>query len=248
MSVLRVEDLSISFGGLQALHKLNLVVEEGERRAVIGPNGAGKTTFFNLISGILSPTSGRIHLSGKDITGTPPHQRARLGLARTFQITSLFPSLSVQENVFLAVLAHSQGRLRMLRTVTPSGPLFDRARELLETWDFWGRRATVVRTLSYGEQRQIEVLMGLAGAPKLLLLDEPTGGMSEAETQAMCRMIQNLSRDVTVMFIEHDMNVALGLADRVTVLSDGCVLMEGTPDEIKGHPKIMEVYLGAQAD
>ncbi len=217
MNALLIDDVSKSFGSLQALRAVRLAVEPGERRAIIGPNGAGKTTLFQIISGLVPPTSGRIHLFGRDVTDTTTHARARMGLGRTFQITSLFPDLTVRENLLLGVQ--------------------------LSRGNAWSMR-TRVSELSYGEQRQLEIVLALGIEPRLLLLDEPTAGLSPAETLEVSEMIAGLPDDLTILLIEHDMDVVRNLARRVNVLHLGEVLAEGAPDEIQGDARVIDIYLG----
>jgi branched-chain amino acid transport system ATP-binding protein len=241
---LGVTGLSKAFGGLTAVAGVDLAVEPGERRAIIGPNGAGKTTLFNLISGDLAPTGGRILLFGRDVTRLPSFRRAALGLARTFQITNLFPSLTVLDNVLLAVQALEPTRLVMFRPLRAYRPLYERAAAILEAVGLTGREREVVRTLSHGEQRQLEIALALAGRPRLLLLDEPTAGLSPAESQMMAAMLKTMDPAITMLIIEHDMDVAFGLADRVTVLHNGRVVADGHRDEVKASPLVAEIYLG----
>ena len=217
-----------------------------ERRAIIGPNGAGKTTLFNVITGQLAPSAGRIVFAGRPIVGLSPHAVARRGISRSFQRTNLFPRLSVLENLRLAAAADGRGSYNLLGrgAVRWALPL-DRAREVAEAVALSARLGEVAGRLSYGEQRQLEVGVALATRPQLLLLDEPTAGMSPEETQRMTRMLEGLPRDVTLLIIEHDMDVVASLADRVTVLHYGEVLTEGTFDEVKADPRVYEVYLGA---
>lgn len=241
---LGVTGLSKAFGGLTAVAGVDLAVEPGERRAIIGPNGAGKTTLFNLISGDLAPTGGRILLFGRDVTRLPSFRRAALGLARTFQITNLFPTLTVLDNVLLAVQALEPTRLVMYRPLRAYRPLYERAAAILEAVGLAGREREVVRTLSHGEQRQLEIALALAGRPRLLLLDEPTAGLSPAESQMMAAMLKAMDPAITMLIIEHDMDVAFGLADRVTVLHNGRVVADGHRDEVKASPLVAEIYLG----
>jgi branched-chain amino acid transport system ATP-binding protein len=246
MNPLVVEQLAKRFGGLQALNGVTLSIEPGERRAIIGPNGAGKTTFFNLITGTLPPSSGRILLFDQDVTHMPTYHRARLGLARTFQITTLFPKLSVLDNVLLAVQALDPARFVLHRSRDAYPRLLARGQALLEQWGLTEQAGTLVRALSYGEQRQVELILAMAGSPKLLLLDEPTAGLSPAETATVSSIIKTLSRDMAILVIEHDMDVAFELADRITVLHQGRVLAEGVGEEIRRNPEVAEIYLGAQ--
>ncbi len=244
MDALRVEALTRRFGGVVAVHRVSLDVAEGERRAIIGPNGAGKTTLFNLVAGKLTPSEGAIRYRGTDITGLAPYQRARLGIGRTFQRTNLFPSLTVAENIRLAVLAHTDRARRILVPVERFADVEDRVDELLDGFDLGGRSTTEVHELSYGEQRQLEIALALAGRPSLLLLDEPTAGMSPAETSSITEIISSLPREVTLLVIEHDMDVVFTLADRISVLHHGEVIAEGTPTEVRDDPNVVQVYFG----
>ena len=242
--LLAIEGLTRSFGALAALGGVSFQVAARERRAIIGPNGAGKTTLFNVITGQLTPTSGRVLFDGYPVTGLPPHAIARLGMGRSFQRTNLFPALSVRENLRLAAAAGEPGSYDLLGRVESRRAPLDRASTIAEAVGLSGRLAEPAGRLSYGEQRQLEVGVVLATNPKLMLLDEPTAGMSPEETARMTRMLEGLPRDVTVLIIEHDMDVVGSLADRVTVLHYGLVLTEGTFDEVKRDPRVYEVYLG----
>ncbi len=244
MTALVVDRITHDFGALRALDGVTLTVDVGERRVILGPNGAGKTTLFNLITGLLVPVAGRIRLFEHDVTALAPHRRARLGLGRTFQITTLFPRLSVLESVLLAVQGADPARASLFHPFRAHRHLERRAEELLAEWGLTGRRDVPTRELSYGEQRQVELTLALAGRPRALLLDEPTAGLSAAETATVVAMIQRFPRDVTVLLIEHDMDVALALADRITVLHQGRVLAEGPRDEVRTNPKVTEIYLG----
>lgn len=241
-----VEDLSRKFGGLDALSQVDLKVREGERRGIIGPNGAGKTTFFNLISGELLPTSGKILLFGNEITRTSAHRRAYLGISRTFQITNLFPKLTVIENLVLAAQALEKTKFVMLRPVRKFSQLYRRADEILEKIGMIEKREEIIKNLSHGEQRQIEVGMALIGKPRLLLLDEPTAGLAPAESAMMVSMLKILDRTITILIIEHDMDVAFELADFITVLNFGKVLAEGDKTGIQSNKTVQEVYLGME--
>ncbi len=241
-----VEAVSKTFGGLEALERVNLELKRGERRALIGPNGAGKTTLFHLITGVHPPSSGKIWLFGKDATRIPEHRRAALGMARTFQITNLPRTLTVQQNLLLALQAQEPCRFVMHRAVSSYGYLYARAREILEEWELWDRRDAPVHNLSYGEQRELEIILALAQRPKLLLLDEPTSGLSAGETASVARMIGTLPRDVTVLLIEHDMDVTFDLADRISVLYMGRLVAEGSPDEIRQDETVKKIYLGSR--
>jgi branched-chain amino acid transport system ATP-binding protein len=244
VNALAVEGLTKDFGGLRAVDRVTLSVATGERLAIIGPNGAGKTTFFNIITGILPPSSGRISFFGRDVTRFSIHRRAQLGLARTFQITALFPHLTVFESVLLAVQASDSVRFTIHRPATAYPHLVDRAEALLTQWGLLDRRNVQTLHLSYGEQRQVELVLALAGTPKVLLLDEPTAGLSPAETASVSTMIRRLSREITILLIEHDMDVAFDLVDRVMVLFQGRILAQGTKEEIRKNHEVMEIYLG----
>jgi branched-chain amino acid transport system ATP-binding protein len=220
-------------------------VRPGERRALIGPNGAGKTTLFNLISGALAVTTGSIHLFGRDVTASASHRRAALGLARTFQINNLFPALTVLENCLLAVQALTPTKFSMLRPLEGYPALAERARATLGLVGLDDRERATVRNLSHGEQRQLEIALALAGQPKVLLLDEPTAGLSPAESQHMARLLRRLDPSITVLMIEHDMDIALEMAEHVTVLHYGRVIADGLRDDVKANPLVREIYLGA---
>jgi branched-chain amino acid transport system ATP-binding protein len=237
--------VSKAFGGLRAVDAVSLIVRPGERRALIGPNGAGKTTLFNLVSGALAATAGTLELFGRDITSMPSHRRAALGLARTFQINNLFPALTVLENCLLAVQALTRTKFSMLRPVERYPALADRARATLASVGLGGRAGVVVRHLSHGEQRQLEIALALAGRPRVLLLDEPTAGLSPAESQLMARLLRSLDPAMTVLMIEHDMDIALEMAERVTVLHYGRVIADGPRDDVKADPLVREIYIGA---
>ncbi|MBW2283529.1 MAG: ABC transporter ATP-binding protein [Deltaproteobacteria bacterium] len=239
-----VTDLTKSFGGVHAIAQVSMAVPAGQRRAIIGPNGAGKTTLFNCITGSLSPTEGRVILFGEDVTRLPEHRRTALGLGRTFQITNVFHELSVMENVLLAVNGTSPRKWIMHRSVDSYGGDRKQAGEFLELVGLDRRADTSVRHLSYGERRQLEIVLALASEPRVVLLDEPASGLSPGERQNMAAIIKDLPRDITIILIEHDMSIVLGLADQVTVLNHGSLLLEGTPDEIQANPKVREVYLG----
>jgi branched-chain amino acid transport system ATP-binding protein len=243
LKALVTEDLSKNFGGLKATSGVSLQIEEGERRAIIGPNGAGKTTLFHLFSGFLLPSSGRIHLFGKDVTGLKIHQRAALGISRTFQVTNLFQKLTVFENILLGVQATKAARFCFYRSLAGFREIMEEAERLLKEWNLWEKGEVPLKNLSYGEQRQIEVILALATKPRLLLLDEPTAGLSAAETSLMVSIIKSLPREITIILIEHDMDVAFEIAEKIAVLYFGSILAEGTLEEIKGNPKVTEVYL-----
>jgi branched-chain amino acid transport system ATP-binding protein len=244
MAALAVTQLSKRFGGVDAVVDVSLAVEEGERRVLIGPNGAGKTTLFHCIAGTQLPSAGSVTLFGSEITMLPPYARARAGLARTFQITNLFPTLTVEENVLLAVAAAE--KVGLIRPMRAYRALYDRASRLLEQWGLAEKPQRQVRHLSYGEQRQLELALALAGSPRLLLLDEPTAGLSAAETARVVAMVRSLPREITLLMIEHDMDVAFELAERITVLHQGRIIAEGDRAAIRANPQVSEIYLGVE--
>ena len=246
MSALRIEHLNRSFGSLVVTDDVNLDIAPGERHVIIGPNGAGKTSLVNQIGGQLAPSSGHILVDGTDITGRSPDQISRMGVARTFQRNNLFQNLSVIENLRLALQVRHGNPLDFLMPVGRNERLRARARELMAQVHLDGDGGRLARSLSYGEQRQLEIGMALAGDPKLLLLDEPTSGMSPAETARMIDLVANLPRTLAILMIEHDMKVVFSVADRITVLYYGKILATGTPEEIQANDRVREVYLGAR--
>jgi branched-chain amino acid transport system ATP-binding protein len=237
--------VSRAFGGLTAVNRVSMKVEPGERRAVIGPNGAGKTTLFNLISGECRVSAGAIWLLGSDVTALPAYQRAARGIARTFQITRLFADLTVRENVLLACEALDRRKFIMHRPLSSLADLGERAASLLDDFGLWPLRSEPARNLSYGDQRMLEVALSLAGRPRLLLLDEPMAGLSAGERASMLKLLDRLDAAIAVLLIEHDMDVAFGFADRVTVLDQGSVLFEGHKDEVSANASVQRIYLGA---
>ena len=243
-----LEHVSRHFGGIKAVDDVALMVAPGERHAVIGPNGAGKTTLFNLISGELAPTMGRIVLFGTDVTRLPSYQRAALGIARTFQITKLFPGLTVFENVLLASEALDPRKLSMHRAVSSYPDLERRARQLIDRFALSPFAGAVAGNLSYGDQRKLEVALSMAGQPRLLLLDEPMAGLSAAESRTMHALIEQLDPAIAVLLIEHDMDVAFSFAERVTVLHQGRVLTAGHRDEVSADRTVQEIYLGTVSE
>lgn len=243
---LRVSNLRKQFGALAAIGGVSLTVGQGERRAVIGPNGAGKTTFFNLISGALPLTEGNIQLDGKDVTSVPAWKRVRMGLSRTFQRNNLFLSLTVYENVQLAVQRELGTSYNMLRPASSFNEIKAKILDILEQVGLTDRAGIEVANLSYGEQRQVEVALALATDPKILLLDEPTAGMSATETNRMIGLIKKLPTELTLMIVEHDMDVVFAISDYITVLHLGQVLTEGTPAEVQADQRVREVYLGEE--
>jgi branched-chain amino acid transport system ATP-binding protein len=241
---LSLAGLSKEFGGLRAVDGVSLDIAPGEKRAIIGPNGAGKTTLFSLISGETRPTGGRISLFGRDVTRLAPHRRAALGLARTYQITNLFPRLTALENCLLAVQALTPAKFHLHRPFSRYPAFHDRARTVLDAVGLGDKAEEAVRNLSHGEQRQLEIALSLAGAPKLLLLDEPTAGLSPAESHTMTALLKSLDPAITLLVIEHDMDVAFALTDRITVLHYGKVVADGLAQEVKGNVLVQEIYLG----
>jgi branched-chain amino acid transport system ATP-binding protein len=244
MSALRLEHLNRAFGSLVVTDDVSLDIAEGERHVIIGPNGAGKTSLVNQIGGQLAPSSGRIFVDGLDVTGRAPDRISRMGVARTFQRNNLFQNLSVIENLRLALEVRFGKPLDFFRPADQNQPLMARAKDLMAQVHLGTDGSRIVRNLSYGEQRQLEIGMALAGDPKVLLLDEPTSGMSPAETARMIELIANLPRTLAILMIEHDMKVVFTLADRVTVLYYGKILATGTPEEIQANARVREVYLG----
>jgi len=244
MNALRLDHLNKSFGSLVVTDDVNLTIAAGERHVIIGPNGAGKTSLINQIGGQLRPNSGRISLKDQDITGSSPNRISRMGVARTFQRNNLFQNLSVTENIRLALEVHRGNPLNFFRPVGRDKSLSNRAGDLMAQVHLDGDGARLVRNLSYGEQRQLEIGVALAGEPELLLLDEPTSGMSPTETARMIDLIGTLPRTLSILMIEHDMKVVFSVADRITVLYYGKVLATGTPAEIQANGRVREVYLG----
>jgi branched-chain amino acid transport system ATP-binding protein len=246
MTALRIEHLNRSFGSLVVTDDVNLDVAPGERHVIIGPNGAGKTSLVNQIGGQLAPGSGHILVDGTDVTGRSPDQISRMGVARTFQRNNLFQNLSVVENLRLALEVRFGKPLDFFRPADRNEALMARAKELMAQVHLGSNGDRTVRNLSYGEQRQLEIGMALAGNPKILLLDEPTSGMSPAETARMIELVAALPRTLAILMIEHDMKVVFSVADRVTVLYYGKILATGTPDEIQANARVREVYLGTR--
>jgi branched-chain amino acid transport system ATP-binding protein len=243
--VLELKGLSKSFGGLRAVRDVNLKVMPGDRKAIIGPNGAGKTTLFNLITGILPATSGQVLLFGQDVTGWASHRRTALGMARTFQITSLFPRLTVLDNVLLAVQGLRRSKFVMWRFLSSYRDAYAKAHDLLERAAFMDRKHAEVRYLSHGEQRQLEIVLGLASDPKILLLDEPAAGLSSGESAEMAEFLMALDPSLAILLIEHDMDVVFDVADHISVLHFGEVLESGTTEQIRRSAKVQEIYLGS---
>jgi branched-chain amino acid transport system ATP-binding protein len=240
-----VENLTKDFGGLRAVDGVNLKISPGERRVLMGPNGAGKTTLFNMIHGTYPASGGRIFFYERDITSLPSNRRAALGIARTYQITNLFPNLTVSENLLMACQALARTKFVMFRPLSSYHALKKRCTELLEEFGLGNKSSQLVKNLSHGDQRQVEVALALAGKPRLLLLDEPAAGLSAAETQMLKVLLKKLDPKITIMLIEHDMDVAFEFAERITVLHQGKYLAEGTKEEIRNNPIVQEIYLGS---
>jgi len=243
-AAIEVHALSKLYGGLAAVNGVSLEVPMGERRVLIGPNGAGKTTLFHCIAGTLKPTAGRVRLFGREVTSLAEHRRTALGMGRTFQITNVFADLTLLENLALAILGTDKRKWVMHRTMESFAEVQQRAREGLERVGLAGRAEQQVKLISYGERRQLELALALITCPKVLLLDEPCAGLSPAERAQISRMIAELPRDITLLMIEHDMDVALALADRVTVLHQGRLILEGAPAEVSTNPTVRDVYFG----
>ena len=250
MTLLQVSGASKRFGSLVAIDEVSLTIEPGELRAIIGPNGAGKTTFFNLVSGLFAPTAGSIRFEGQDVTALQPQERVRRGMARTFQITEIFPELSVADNIRVA--GRDRGRLppqALARRQGAGASVEARVSELLSMGGLADKRDVRAGALTHGDQRAAEIMMSLALRPRLLMLDEPTAGMGDQETYDIARLIRRLHRQegLTIMLIEHDMRVVFNLADRIMVLAEGRVLAEGAPQEIALSEKVQAAYLGKAA-
>jgi branched-chain amino acid transport system ATP-binding protein len=243
--ILQLRGVGRRFGGLAAVSDVDLDIAPGERRAILGPNGAGKTTLFNLISGDIPVTSGTIAFRGADLAVVSAAGRTKRGIGRTYQKSRLFGGLSVEDNLFLAVMGTRGGHFRMRRTARDR-ELRERARELAAAVGLQSRLETLVGSLSHGEQRQLEVGMARATEPKLMLLDEPASGLSRGERMALTDLLLGLDSSITLMLIEHDMDVALRVAERVTMMHDGRKIVEGTPDEIRSNQLVHELYLGGR--
>ena len=242
--ILRLRGVGRRFGGVHAVRDVDLEIRPGERRAILGPNGAGKTTLFNVISGEFGPTSGSIELFGRDVTSEPGRKRARLGLSRTFQTSKLFLGLTVEDNLYLAVLGVRDGHLRIVRS-RKDAQMRERAREMAGVVGLQDVLDREVGELSHGEQRQLELGMARATGPKLMMLDEPAAGLSRAERVRLTELLLDLDPEITLILIEHDMDVALGVAEWVTMMHNGTVLVEGTPEEIRANQTVHELYLGS---
>jgi len=240
--VLRTEDLTVRFGGLAALSNVNFEVQRGEIRAIIGPNGAGKSTFFNCLTGVLRPLSGRILFQDEDITGLPSDRISQKGIARSYQITNILPSATTFENVRIAAQSRRHG-WSLLSHHRAYRDISEKAEAVLEAVGLRSKADEIAANLSHGEQRNLEIAIALATEPQLLCLDEPTAGMSAAETHDTTALVRSIAENLTILIVEHDMQVVMELAHRITVLNYGEVLAEGTPAEIQQNPRVLEVYL-----
>jgi branched-chain amino acid transport system ATP-binding protein len=242
--ILQLRGIGRRFGGVVAVAGVDLTVGAGERRAILGPNGAGKTTLFNLISGEFAPSAGTVELFGQDVTTAPARARARMGLSRTFQTSRLFGGLSVEDNLYLAVLGVRDGHLRLVKN-SSDREMREEAGAMADAVGLGDRRDAMVAELSHGEQRQLEVGMARVARPKLMMLDEPAAGLSRAERDNLTGLLLGLDPSITLILIEHDMDVALRVAQWVTMMHDGHVIVEGTPDEIRADETVHALYLGS---
>jgi branched-chain amino acid transport system ATP-binding protein len=240
--ILKTEQLSVRFGGLAALSEVNFELARNEVRAIIGPNGAGKSTFFNCLTGVLRPTSGRILFDGEEITGLPSNAISQRGIARSYQITNILPNATTLENVRIAAQSRRHA-WNMLSHHRSFADLNEKAEAALQSVGLLGKADELASNLSHGEQRNLEIGIALATEPQLLCLDEPTAGMSQAETNETMELVRHIAKNLTILIVEHDMNVVMELCDRITVLHYGTILAEGTPREIQENPKVLEVYL-----
>ena len=242
--IIETQKLSKNFGALRAVHEVDLRVYPGQIHSIIGPNGAGKTTLFNLITGFLSPTSGRIVCNGKEIIGLAPHKISKLGIGRSFQIINIFPELSVLENVRIGIQSRTKMSYNFLGSSQKWRFLEERANEVLLRIGLVGKNGILAKNLSHGEKRILDIGIGLATDPSLLLLDEPTSGLAKNEMSIVIDLIREIVKPVTVILIEHNIDVVLSISDRITVLNQGSVIAEGPPDEIQKNAGVQEAYLG----
>ena len=246
MEALKIEHLSKHFGGVCAVNDVSFTIEEAQRVAIIGPNGAGKTTLLNLVNGQLAPTVGHIYFFGQDVTDMSTYRRAHLGVSRSFQIISLFLNLTVLENALLAFHGIKPSRFHMFRSNKSYENILAKAKDLLVEEELWDRRDELVKNISYGEQRRLELALSLAAVPKLLLLDEPSCGLTVSECSDMVTLIRKLAKDVTVVFVAHDMDLVFGAAERIIVVHFGEIIADGTPEEIRTNRRVYEIYMGIE--
>jgi branched-chain amino acid transport system ATP-binding protein len=246
MEILRVEGLSKNFGGLKILQEISFTAEAGEKLALIGPNGAGKTTLFNVLGGQLPASGGNIFLAGKEITPLTPERRLHLGLARSFQVNNLFVNLSLMDNILLALYGAERSHTQMFRSLRNRKDLIIETKKLLVAMGLWERRNDCVATLSYGEQRLVEIVLASASKPKVVLLDEPSAGLPTAEAITFANTIRNLLVNTTLIFCAHDMDLVFNLADHVMVLYFGQIIAKGLAQEVRADPRVQEIYLGGK--
>jgi len=246
MAVLEVRQLSKNFGGLRVLQDISFSVHAGEKIAIIGPNGAGKTTLFNVLGGQLSATRGHIYIAGREITHLSPNRRLHLGLARSYQLNNLFFKLTLLDNVLLALYGAELSHIRLFQKLEDRTDLLGAARSLLEPMELWEKRFDPVTTLSYGDQRLVEIAFALASDPKIIILDEPSAGLPTAEAAVYAEKIRELSRGATLLFCAHDMDLVFNLADKIMVLYFGEIVARGLPSDIKADPRVQEIYLGGE--
>ena len=244
MDALSIKGLSKSFGAVEVLKEISLDVAQGEHVAVIGPNGAGKSTLLNVISGDLRPEAGQVSLLGKDMTHLPPHRRVHHGMARSYQLTRVFHTRTVLQNTLLALQGKRRSRFQMVRSALSYRDILSQAERLLTLLGLWEKKNMLVSHVSYGDRRKMEIALSLALEPRVLLLDEPSAGLDLGEIHDFIALIRSLSKDITVLFAAHDMDVVFGLADRVVVLYYGQFIADGTPEAIKADPKVRAIYLG----
>ncbi len=244
--LLEVKGVSLHFGGLAALRDVTLGLEPGERLALIGPNGAGKTTLFNVLTGQLKPSAGNVYFKGRDITRAKVFERTHLGMARSFQITSLFPYQTVKVNALIALQGTRKGRYRVFSGLMGDKTMQADARRLLEANDLWDLRDEVVSSLAYGQQRKLEIALSLASDPELLLLDEPSCGLTTVESAEITAKLRELGKKITVLMIAHDMDLVFGVAERVMLLHYGEIMCEGTCDEIRANQMVRDIYMGSR--
>jgi len=244
VEIIRTENLTKRFGGLVAVNNVDLTIEDNRLSSIIGPNGAGKTTLYNLLIGLIKPDGGQIYFRGKNITRYPPHKIVKQGIARSFQILNIFTELSLFENIRLAVQAERGHGLEVLSSTDSLDEVNERSFEIIKNIGLDGKEKIAAKNLSYGDRRILEIGIALASKPKLLLLDEPTSGLASRETGNMTNFIQNLAKDLTIVVIEHDMNIVLSISDHIAVLHQGRVIAEGNPEEIRQNDEVQEAYLG----